>query len=90
MEILSKEFAIGNLRLEISVHDLSYRMGLAPDEIHQNHLYVNVTAKDKSGRRLWVTPILSKDGKVKAYSSVNEALNDAKQKISLTAEIQHT
>jgi hypothetical protein len=81
MEVLSQKFVADNLTIEISIHDLSYRMGFAPGVEPQNHIFVNVTAKDDSGVRLWSTPLLSDNGKIKAYSSVSEALNDAKTRI---------
>jgi hypothetical protein len=81
MEVLSQKFVADNLTIEISVHDLSYRMGFAPGVEPQNHIFVNVMAKDVAGTRLWSTPLLSDDGKIKAYSSVAEALTDAKTRI---------
>jgi hypothetical protein len=81
MEVLSQKFVADTLTIEISIHDLSYRMGFAPGTEPQNHIFVNVTAKDALGTRLWSTPLLSDDGKIKAYSSVSEALTDAKIRI---------
>ncbi len=86
MELLSQKVVIGNLTIEICVHDLSYRMGFLPGEEPQDHLFVNLIAKDQSGRKIWNTPILSDDGKVKPYSSISDALADAKRKISESSE----
>jgi len=82
MEVLSQKIVVGNLTIEISIHDLSYRMGFSADEQPKNHLFVNIIARDVTGVRLWSTPLLSDDGKIKAYSSVSEALNDAKVRIN--------
>jgi hypothetical protein len=82
MELLSQKVQHGNLTIEICVHDLSYRMGFGPDEEPKDHLFVNLIAKDKGGRKIWNTPILSEDGKVKPYSTVSDALLDARRKIS--------
>ena len=82
MELLSQKVILDKLTIEICVHDLSYRMGFLPDEEPSNHLFVNLVAKDAAGRKVWTTPILTEDGKVKPYSTVSEALEDARRKIS--------
>ena len=86
MELLSQKVTLGKLSIEICVHDLSYRMGFLPDEEPRDHLFVNLIAKDEAGRKIWNTPILTDDGKVKPYSTVSEALEDAKRKISESSE----
>jgi hypothetical protein len=86
MELLSKKVVLDNITIEICVHDLSYRMGFQPDEDPQNHLFVNLIAKDRGGRKIWDTPILAEDGKVKPYSTITDALEDAKRKISESTE----
>jgi len=87
MELLSQKITLGKLTIEICVHDLSYRMGFLPDEEPTNHLFVNLIAKDDRGRKVWNTAILSEDGKVKPYSTVTDALFDAKRKISESSEL---
>lgn len=82
MELLSQKITVDNLTVEISVHDLSFRMGFHPGDIPVNHLYVSLTARDHLGTRLWTTPLLTEDGKIKAFSSVAEAMNDARARIS--------
>lgn len=82
MEVLSQKIIAENLTIEISIHDLSYRMGFAPGAEPRDHIFVNVIGKDVSGVRLWSTPLLSDDGKIKAYSSVADALTDAKIRIN--------
>jgi hypothetical protein len=86
MELLSQKIILGKLTIEICIHDLSYRMGFLPDEEPTQHLFVNLVAKDEQGRKVWNTPILSDDGKVKPYSTINDALEDAKRKISESSE----
>jgi hypothetical protein len=86
MELLSQKIKIGKITIEICVHDLSYRMGFLPNEEPVDHLFVNLIAKDEQGRKIWNTPILSDDGKVKPYSSVTDALDDARRKISESSE----
>ena len=86
MELLSQKVVRGKITIEICVHDLSYRMGFLPDQEPKDHLYVNLIAKDPGGRKIWTTPILTEDGKVKPYSSISDALNDAKKRISESSE----
>jgi hypothetical protein len=87
MELLSQKVQVGKLTIEICIHDLSYRMGFLPDEEPKDHLFVNLVAKDNSGRKVWSTPILSEDGKVKSYSTVSDALSDARNKISESSQL---
>jgi hypothetical protein len=87
MELLSQKISFGKLTIEIRVHDLSYRMGFRADEEPRDHLFVNLVAKDSDGRKIWTTPILSENGKVKPYSTVADALLDAKRKISESSEL---
>ena len=86
MELLSQKVVLDKITIEICVHDLSYRMGFRPDEEPQNHLFVNLIAKDRAGRKVWDTPILAEDGKIKPYSTISDALDDAKRKISESSE----
>lgn len=85
MELLSQKVRHGSINIEIRVHDLSYRMGFLPHDEPNNHLFVELVAKDLQGRKVWETPILSEDGKVKPYSTVNDALSDARKKITETS-----
>jgi hypothetical protein len=85
MELLSQNVVVENLLIEISVHDLSFRMGFPEGVEPSNHLYVNLTAKDHSGARVWSTPLLTTNGKVKAFSSLDEALKEARARL-LVAE----
>lgn len=86
MELLSQKVALGKITIEICIHDLSYRMGFLPDEEPKDHLFVNLIAKDNGGRKIWTTPILTEDGKVKPYSSITDALGDARRRISESSE----
>lgn len=87
MELLSQKLNVGKITIEICVHDLSYRMGLPENEVHENHLFVNLIAKDAGGRRIWSTPVLSENGKVKPYSTVSDALEDARRRIMESSEL---
>jgi hypothetical protein len=81
MELLSQTVVVGHLTIEISVHDISYRMGLREGAEPRNHLFVNLSARDNMGKRVWVTPLLSDDGKIMAFSTVSEALGEAKRRV---------
>jgi hypothetical protein len=87
MELLSQKVLSGDIIIEICVHDLSYRMGFLPDQEPHDHLFVNLVAKDKQGRKVWNTPILAENGKVKPYSTVSDALLDARRKISESSQL---
>jgi hypothetical protein len=87
MELLSQKVNVGKLTIEICVHDLSYRMGLTDDQDRRDHLFVNLVAKDTTGSKIWATPILSETGKVKPYSTVTEALSDARKRIMESSEL---
>jgi hypothetical protein len=87
MELLSQKVNVGNLTIEICVHDLSHRMGLPENETHKDHLFVNLVARDAFGARVWSTAILAEDGKVQPYSTVSEALADARRRIMESTEL---
>ena len=82
MELLSQRITVGTISVEIAVHDLSFRMGFLPGKVPTDHLYVRLTAHDAMGVRLWTTPLLTEKGKIKAFSSVAEAILNAKERIS--------
>lgn len=88
MQLLSQKVTVDGLTVEISVHDLSYRMGFRPGDIPMNHLYVRLTAYDGLGTRLWTTPLLTDGGKTKAFSSVTEAMSDAKARIGVQQDLK--
>jgi hypothetical protein len=69
MEIYSKEIQVGNIIIELSIHEI------------EGTRRVVVTARDEENRRLWRTPILD-NGKVKTYDSNEDALADAERKIA--------
>jgi hypothetical protein len=87
MELLSQKVQLGRINIEICVHDLSYRMGFQAQEDPWDHLFVNLIARDQQGRKVWNTPILNEDGKVKPYSTITDALADARKKISESSEL---
>ena len=82
MQLLSKKVIIDNIKIEITVHDLSFRMGFRDGETPTDHMYVRLTAWDSGGVRMWETPFLADNGKIKAYSSVHEALGDVSNRLS--------
>ena len=84
MELLSKKISVGQITITIVIHDLSFRMGFGPEDKPTNHLFVTLTATDQLGAKVWTTPVLSENGKVRAYSTINEALEDAERRIIST------
>ena len=90
MELLSQKITVDNLMVEISVHDLSFRMGFHPGDVPINHLYVNLTAHDHLGARLWTTPLLTHDGKIMAFSTIAEALSEARARIGATKDLKES
>ena len=82
MQLLSKKVTIDNITIEISVHDLSFRMGFRDGETPKDHMYVRLTARDASNVQLWETPFLADNGKIRAYSSVQEALSDVTRELA--------
>jgi hypothetical protein len=69
MEIFSKEIQVGNIILELSIHEI------------EGTKRVVITAKDEENRRLWRTPILQ-NGEIKTYNSNQDAIEDAEKKIA--------
>ena len=68
MEVFSKEFQVGNIKIELSIQD-----------IHGTKRVV-FTAKDENDRRIWRTPILD-NGEIKTYKSEEDAMQDAEKKL---------
>lgn len=83
MELLSQKVVVEDLTVEIKIHDLSYRMGFRHGDQPTDHLYVTLTARDFSGRRIWTTHLLRDDGKIKPFSTVAEALSEARARIGV-------
>lgn len=83
MQLLSKKIVVDNITIEIAVHDLSFRMGFLEGETPTDHIYVRLTAWDMLGVRLWETPFLADNGKIKAYSSAQEAFADVSKRLSV-------
>jgi hypothetical protein len=61
-------------------------MGFQPGDVPMNHLYVSLTAHDDLGTRLWSTQLLTDDGKVKAFSTISEAMAEAKERIGVQVD----
>jgi hypothetical protein len=74
MEVFSKEFSIGNLKIELSVE--------------QTHgCRVIFTARDKDDRRVWRTPLMDVNGEAKVYESCEDAVLDGQRKLQTALSI---
>jgi hypothetical protein len=84
MEIYFKEINKGPLHFEVSVHDTSgIENPLEAENIPtQPPFHVYVTARDEESRKIWKTPLMW-EGKIKAYESIDAAVEDAKEKIHI-------
>jgi hypothetical protein len=67
-EVFSKEVQIGNLTIEYCV-------------IEKDGCRVTFTAKDVENRRIWRTELTDHDGNARIYSSAQEAILEANQKL---------
>jgi hypothetical protein len=75
MEVFSKEFPIGNLKIELSVE--------------QTHgCRVIFTAKDKDDRRVWRTPLMDANGEAKVYKNCEDAVLDGQRKLQTALSIE--
>jgi hypothetical protein len=85
MEIYFKEINKGPIHFEVSVHDTSgIENPLEADDINtQPPFHVYVTARDEESRKIWKTPLMIA-GKIKAYESIDEAVEDAQEKIYIS------
>jgi hypothetical protein len=77
MEVLSKEIKLGELKIEVTIHNLSQISQVKASDIF--HAYL--TARDEKDRKIWSTPVLE-EGRIKHYSSVDEAFQDAIRKVN--------
>jgi hypothetical protein len=81
MEIFFKEINKGQLNFELSVHDNNVIDNpLAIDASVQPPFHVYITARDESARKIWKTPLMV-EGKIKDYTSIDDAIQDARNKI---------
>lgn len=81
MEIYFKEINKGPLNFELSVHDNSIvENPMESDNNSHPPFHVYITARDEESRKIWKTPLMI-EGKIKAYSSIDEAIEDARDKI---------
>jgi hypothetical protein len=81
MEIFFKEINKGQLNFEVSVHDNTVVDNpLAIDKNVQPPFHVYITARDETSRKIWKTPLMI-EGKIKDYESIDEAVEDARNKI---------
>jgi hypothetical protein len=68
MKYFVEEFRIGTLRIELSIEK-------------GRGCRVIFTARDQENRKVWTTPIMDMNGKVKIYDNQEEAITDAKKKL---------
>jgi hypothetical protein len=81
MEIYFQEISRGKVNFEVSIHDTIER-NLAIEKITTHPpFFVFLTARDEASRKIWTTPVMSEEGTVKSYRSLEEAVEDATNKI---------
>ena len=68
-EILLKEVSLGQVRIELSVHQ-------------KDGWTVWLTARDHDNRRIWRTQLTDDEGHVKVYPNVHEAVLDAQSQLN--------
>jgi hypothetical protein len=69
MEFIVEEILFGRLKFVISV-------------LEKQGCSVFITAKDEENRRLWKTPVLDDSGSICIYPDPQNAITEAKKKIS--------
>lgn len=95
MEVYNKAVQVGSLKLEISISDRSNTILYQSPEEHEASLaspyFINLSARDENDKRIWQTPVMDDHGEIKYYSSVYEAIEDAKSKLGDAGdEIEYT
>jgi hypothetical protein len=95
MEVYNKAVQVGSLKLEISISDRSNTILYQSPEEHEASLaspyFINLSARDENDKRIWQTPVMDDHGEIKYYSSVYEAIEDAKNKLGDAGdEIEYT
>jgi hypothetical protein len=82
MEIYYEEISRGKVNFEVSVHDTNDRnmLAMTPDSLTPP-FFVFLTARDEASRTIWSTPVMSEQGKMKSYESVDEAITDGIRKL---------
>jgi nitrogen-specific signal transduction histidine kinase len=90
MEVYNKVIQVGSLKIEISISDRTNTILYQSPSDHQtvatNPYYVNLTARDEDDKRIWQTPVMDDHGEVKFYTSVYEAIEDARRKLGEAGE----
>ncbi len=84
LEICSVEINIGQLVIEVSIQNTSPVIRFDDhllEEYHESGYNVYVTARDKTYRRIWRSPIIDETGIIKCYKSMEEALTDVNGKL---------
>lgn len=69
MEFVFDEIHIGKMIIVLSV-------------LEKQGCQVFVTAKDEENRRIWKTPLLDGNGQMATYQTSEEALEEARKKLS--------
>jgi hypothetical protein len=83
MEIYFLEINKHGLNVEVSIHDNSDSVTSVASEGPENQppYSVYLTARDETSRKIWSTPVMTEEGTIKSYKTIDEALDDAKSKI---------
>ncbi|HYC83804.1 MAG TPA: hypothetical protein VEB86_01225 [Chryseosolibacter sp.] len=83
MEIYFLEISKGELNFEVAIHDNSDRpISVTGDDPENRPPYsVFLTARDEGSRKIWSTPVMTDEGTIKCYASIDEAISDAKARI---------
>jgi hypothetical protein len=75
MEFVAVEIHVGKLTFVLSV-------------LEKQGCKVFITAKDEDNRRIWKTPLLDGNGEMLTYPTSNEAIEGAKQKLSIINSLE--
>jgi signal transduction histidine kinase len=90
MEVYNKVIQVGSLKIDISISDRANTILYQSASDHQtavtNPYSVNLTARDEDDKRIWQTPVMDDHGEVKYYTSVYEAIEDARTKLGDAGE----
>jgi hypothetical protein len=74
-EVFSKAVQIGNLTIEYSI-------------IEKDGCRVTFTAKDVENRRIWRTELTDPNGNARIYSTAQEAIQEANQKLHAITSVK--
>jgi hypothetical protein len=74
MEFIVEQIQFGRLTLVLSI-------------LEKEGCRVFITAKDEENRRVWKTPVLNESGLISIYPDQENAITDAKRKVSCLQSI---